>query len=175
MGSPPEVRMVARWTLESSGSISDPVFSLLSNKVSQPSQPWILISVMAVLLMITTTHSNMKVVHVAFSQEWKCYLLTKVLLSELPKYVKIHQIYEVYEPYITKKKWQNTKMMQFGVKSAVHYPVFLPDWPETQFLTLISTWASPGRLVHPEHVLGRTFQAVLGHLGQLRRPPGLGV
>ena len=161
MGSPPEVRMVARWTLESSASISDPVFSLLSNKVSQPSQPWILISAMAVLLMMTMTHSNMRVVHVAFSQEWKCYLLKSA-------FIRVAQICK-------NSHWQNTKMMQFRVKCAVHYPVFLPDWPETQFLTLISTWAWPGRLVHPEHVMGRTFQAVLGHLGQLRRPPGLGV
>ena len=41
-GPPPDVRMVARWTLESSASISDPSFSLLSNNVSQPSQPGIL-------------------------------------------------------------------------------------------------------------------------------------
>ena len=46
MGPPPDVRMVARWTLESSASISDPSFSLLSNKVSQPSQPWIIMVMM---------------------------------------------------------------------------------------------------------------------------------
>ena len=42
IGPPPDVRMVARWTLESSASISGPSFSLLSNNVSQPSQPGIL-------------------------------------------------------------------------------------------------------------------------------------
>ena len=41
IGPPPDVRMVARWTLESSASISEPSFSLLLNKVSQPSQPGI--------------------------------------------------------------------------------------------------------------------------------------
>ena len=39
IGPPPDVRMVARWTLESSASTSDPNFSLLSNNLSQPSQP----------------------------------------------------------------------------------------------------------------------------------------
>ena len=41
IGPPPDVRMVARWTLESSASISEPSFSLLLNNVSQPSQPGI--------------------------------------------------------------------------------------------------------------------------------------
>ena len=41
IGPPPDVRMVARWTLESSASISEPSFSLLLNKASQPSQPGI--------------------------------------------------------------------------------------------------------------------------------------
>ena len=51
IGPPPDVRMVARWTLESSASISEPSFSLLLNKVSQPSQPGIItVTVMAVIM-----------------------------------------------------------------------------------------------------------------------------
>ena len=45
---PPEVRMVARWILESSASSSDPSFSLLSKRTSQPSQPKIVTEMMFV-------------------------------------------------------------------------------------------------------------------------------
>ena len=51
MGPPPDVRIVARWTLESSASISDPSLSLLSNKVSQPSQPSIIMVEKVMLMM----------------------------------------------------------------------------------------------------------------------------